>query len=237
MSPLRYLALALLFLVSPLRGDEGNSAFGKTPATGAEPALLPIEADPKLPQVLLIGDSISIGYTLPVRERLQGKANIHRPPINCGATTRGLQGIDGWLGATKWDVIHFNWGLHDLKYVNGKQNIPPDAYEENLREIVARLRKTGALLIWASTTPVPEGISSVKARVSSDVPVYNEIARRIMRENGVAIDDLYAFALPRIAEIQLRANVHYSESGSKVLAGQVAASIENALKTVPAKSP
>ena len=59
--------------------------------------------------MLLIGDSISIGYTLPVRKLMQGKANIHRPLTNCGPTTKGIAEIDKWLGKDKWDVIHFNW--------------------------------------------------------------------------------------------------------------------------------
>jgi hypothetical protein len=66
-----------------------------------------------LPRVLLIGDSISMGYTLDVRELLKGKANVHRIPTNGGPTTNGLKNIKAWLGDSKWDVIHFNWGLHD----------------------------------------------------------------------------------------------------------------------------
>ncbi len=82
------------------------------------PAFALVTDDPKLPRVLLIGDSISIGYTVPVRELLAGQANVHRPLTNCGPTTRGLEQLDGWLGEEKWDVIHFNFGLHDLKYID-----------------------------------------------------------------------------------------------------------------------
>src|SRR5688572_21808238 len=76
-------------------------------------AFEPITDDPKLPRVLLIGDSISIGYTLAVRDLLKGKANVHRIPTNGGPTTNGLARLKQWLGDGKWDVIHFNWGLHD----------------------------------------------------------------------------------------------------------------------------
>ena len=75
---------------------------------------------PGLPRVLLIGDSISIGYTLPTRELLDGKANVHRIPTNGGPTTRGLEQLDRWLGDSRWDVIHFNFGLHDLKRADAK---------------------------------------------------------------------------------------------------------------------
>jgi len=192
------------------------------------PAMAPIEDQPGLPRVLLIGDSISIGYTIPVREELAGKANVHRPNANCGPTSRGITELDKWLGDGKWDVIHFNFGLHDLKFMEEKRQVPLDQYEKNLREIVARLKKTGAKLIWCSTTPVPDGCQP--GRLPEDVPAYNQVALKIMQENQIAVDDLYAFALPKLAEIQLPKNVHFSPEGSKVLAKQVATSILAALK-------
>lgn len=195
-----------------------------------DPVLAPIKDRPGLPRVLLIGDSISMGYTLPVRELLKDKANVHRIPTNGGPTTNGLKNLDRWLGDGKWDVIHFNWGLHDLKRDKaGKQQVPLPQYEKNLRELVARLKKTGAKLIWASTTPVPEG-KVQPPRQDSDVIAYNKAAKKIMEENGIRSDDLYGFARPRLKEIQLPANVHFTRAGSKALAQQVAASIEAAAR-------
>jgi hypothetical protein len=189
----------------------------------------PITDDPSLPRVLLIGDSISIGYSLPVRKLLAGKANVHRVPGNAGPSSNGVYMIDSWIGDKPWDVIHFNFGLHDLKHLSdGKHQVGPEAYERYLRLLVERLKKTGAKLIWASTTPVPEGKVS-PPRVPSDVPLYNEIALKVMRENGVQVDDLYAFALPRMKSIQQPVNVHFTPEGSNILAEQVAKSIEPAL--------
>ena len=137
------------------------------------PAFAKVKDDPALPRVLLLGDSISIGYTLAVRDELKGKANVHRPAANCGPTIRGLESIDAWLGDGKWDVIHFNWGLHDLKFMDdGKRQVPLDEYEKNLTELVKRLKKTGAKLIWCSTTPVPTkcspwGTASCRPRITS----------------------------------------------------------------------
>lgn len=192
------------------------------------PVFAPIKDDPGLPRVLLIGDSISIGYTLPARAALAGKANVHRPPTNCGPTTRGLEQIDAWLGDGTWDVIHFNWGLHDLKFIEGKRQVPLDQYEKNMKRLVVRLKKTGAKLIWCSTTPVPKGCSP--PRTNEDVIAYNAVAKKIIDANGIAVDDLYAFALSRLEEIQRPANVHFTPQGSKVLADRVAASILKALE-------
>src|SRR5215831_2929252 len=116
------------------------------------PELKEIDDVAGLPRVLLIGDSISMGYTIPVRELLKGKANVHRVLTNGGPTINGMEHLVEWLGSGKWDVIHFNWGLHDLKVdKDGARQVPIDTYEQNLRELVARLRQTGARLIWAST--------------------------------------------------------------------------------------
>ena len=154
------------------------------PATGIrqpESALAPVSDQPGLPRVLLIGDSISVGYTLPVRHALEGVANVHRVLKNSGPTTEGLEHLDEWLGKDQWDVIHFNFGLHDLRQLKpGQRQVPLDVYEGNLKRLVARLKQTGATLIWATTTPAPEGAAQ---RNPADVPRYNEIALRIMREN------------------------------------------------------
>ncbi|MBI5692755.1 MAG: SGNH/GDSL hydrolase family protein [Verrucomicrobia bacterium] len=205
-------------------------------AKAPNPVLAPITDVAGLPRVLLVGDSISMGYTLPVRARLAGRANVHRPPENCGDTQRGVTSLDKWLGSGKWDVIHFNFGLHDLKYLNsagqlaapdqGKQVHTLAEYEANLRAIVTRLQQTGAKLIFATTTPVPPG---TVGRVADDAVKYNAVALRVMREMGVAINDLHAFVVPRITELQRPANVHFSDAGSARLAEVVDAAISRAL--------
>jgi acyl-CoA thioesterase-1 len=205
-----------------------------------DPALLPSLVDvpdvPGLPRVLLIGDSISIGYTLPVRARLAGHANVHRPAENGGSTGYGLERLDAWLGTGPWAVIHFNFGLHDLKYLDaagnyvtpdrGQQLVPLAEYEANLRVIVRRLQRTGAKLIFATTTPVPAGTAG---RVEGSEVPYNAVAQRVMREAGVAIDDLHAYVRPRQTVIQLPHNVHFTPAGAEELAGVVTASIQAAL--------
>lgn len=195
------------------------------------------------PRVLLLGDSISIGYTPGVTKKLEDVATVERPRANCGPTSRGLENLDAWLGNGRWDVIHFNFGLHDLKYMgpNGenlanpklptsRRQVPPEQYEKNLRELVSRLQKTGATLIWCSTTPVPEGAGG---RVPGDEVEYNTIAAKIMKEQQIAIHDLYAFAKPRLDSIQRKANVHFTPEGSEALAEQVAGAIRQALSRKP----
>jgi acyl-CoA thioesterase-1 len=201
---------------------------------GPDPSMAPVTDLPGLPRVLLIGDSISIGYTLPVRELLKGKVNLHRIPANGGSTKDGLANIDEWLGTGKWDVIHFNWGLHDLKHwkngsldLSGPQISTLEASGKNLRELIKRLQITNAKLIWATTTPVPEGAAG---RVAGDEVGYNAVAAKVVLESGVPTNDLHALCVPQLAGWQLVKNVHFKPEGSKGLAGKVSEEIETALK-------
>jgi len=197
-------------------------------------AAKPVEASvvdvPGLPRVLLIGDSISIGYTPFVRELLRGVANVHRIPENGGPTIRGVASIDKWLGDGKWDVIHFNFGLHDLRIMEGeKRQVPIEDYEKNLDALTTRMRKTGAWVIFATTTPVPEGKVN-PPRLPADVILYNQAALRVMKKQGVAVNDLYAAVLPRLGDLQQPVNVHFKAEGSRFLAEKVADAIRGALK-------
>ncbi|MEI6198255.1 MAG: SGNH/GDSL hydrolase family protein, partial [Verrucomicrobiota bacterium] len=184
-----------------------------------------------LPRVLLVGDSISEGYTVPVRNNLRGRANVFRIPENGGPTTNGLAKLNKWINGEKWDVIYFNWGLHDLKIMkDGTREVSTNLYEANLRRLVRDLQTTGAKLVWATTTPVPAGdIKHGVKRNTADVPLYNAIARKVMNENNIAIDDLYEFAMPQLSEIQLPTNVHFKVEGYQALGKRVAASIETTL--------
>ncbi len=189
-----------------------------------------------LPKALLIGDSIRMGYGPHTAELLKGVVDVHGVEENCGPTIRGLERLDAWLGEGRWDVIHFNFGLHDLKYVNeqgeavrpdeGRRQVEPDQYEKNLDEIVTRLKRTGAKLIFATTTPVPEGTG---IRVQGDAAEYNRIALRVMEKHGVQVNDLYGFAKPRLEELQNPRDVHFKPEGYRALAEQAAAAIRAAL--------
>lgn len=199
----------------------------------ANPAIRPIKDEPGLPRVLLIGDSISIGYTLPVRARLKGKANVHRIPINGGATEIGLENMQEWLGDGRWDVIHFNFGLHDAKYQSETElRTTHDEYAANLRALVDQMQKTGAKLIFATTTPVPKGGVLSPGRKFDSIAQRNDVARRVMAEKNVAIDDLYSVALPVMDKVGRPNDVHFAPEGYELLADAVAKSIAEHL---PAK--
>lgn len=184
-----------------------------------------IRDDPALPRVLLIGDSVSRGYTQAVRKALAGEANVHRAPANCGPTASGIKNIDAWLtsspGDGKWDVIHFNFGIHD-------RNTPVSDYVSRLAQLVERMKKTGATLVWATTTPIPD--DPEKKQTAASIVDRNAAAAEVMRAHGVAVDDLYTFIEPHLGEVQPPKDVHFTAKGYDMLGGQVAAVILETLR-------
>lgn len=179
-----------------------------------------VDDDPTLPRVLLIGDSVSRAYTQTVRKELAGFANVHRAPANCGPTSTGLKKMDVWLGDGKWDVIHFNFGIHD-------RATPLADYATRLEQLVERMEKTGAKLIWASTTPIPDVANKYSAESIVD---RNAAAADVMKKHRVAIDDLFTAITPRLAELQNPNDVHFNGPGNEFLGKQVAAYIRSMLK-------
>jgi lysophospholipase L1-like esterase len=175
-----------------------------------------VKDDPKLPRVLLIGDSVSRGYTQPTRKALAGKANVHRAPANCGPTASGLKNLEVWLGEGKWDVIHFNFGIHD-------RGTPAADYVKRLEEIVTRLEKTGAKLIWASTTPIPD--NPAQKQTAQSIVEKNALAAEVMKKHGIPTDDLFAAMTPRLKEFQPPLDVHFTGAGYDFLGAKVGESV------------
>ena len=205
-----------------------------------------VRPDSSLPRVLIIGDSISIGYTPFVKEALEGRAEVIHNPGNAQHTGTGLVKLDAWLGDRKWDVIHYNWGLWDLCYrdppgsnrkgkTNGKITFTPDQYGRNLEKLILRLEKTGAKLIWASITHVPEGEPGRK--VGDDIR-YNEIAKKLMKKHRIPINDLHAASRQFPAGLfRAPGDVHFKTEGRKKLAQLVTKKIEQALSEEPPSDP
>ena len=229
--------------------DAWNKLAGKF---ANRPEFAFVENNSDLPNVLIYGDSISIHYTQEVRAKMAGKANVYRLFRN-GGSSRGFVQVmenmhdvmrnvdlnDPWT--FEWDVIHFNVGLHDLKYVtgkkldkeNGKQVTSIDVYKNNLREIVDYLKRLSpsAKLVFATTTPVPEG---AQGRFAGDSEKYNRAALEVLSDfPEIAINDLFSFTKPNHAEWWSKpGDVHYNETGQNAQGDEVARVILNAIQTM-----
>jgi acyl-CoA thioesterase-1 len=210
------------------------SASAADPFAGQEyhkPFVNPTD-DPKLPRVLLIGDSISIAYTTTVRRKLKGKANVHRIKTNGAFSARGVESVKEWIGDGRWDVIHFNFGLWDWYGWRQEQRATPEFYAKNLEQITKVLKTTGASLIFATTTPpCDEAEHKIKVLVSEkQANAFNGAATKVMKANGVAVNDLYeCISADRKKYTKGPADVHWNQKGSELLGRQVAWEIAKAL--------
>ena len=166
-----------------------------------------------LPRVLIIGDSVYQQPAAETAKELKDQVEVVRAALEPGEicnTTTALEKIDQWLGEEKWDLIHFNFGLGDLvhrapgmkafrtfpKPAGGIRATQPQQYEKNLIELVARLKATGASLVWASTTPIRHSATNV-FEVGSEIE-YNTIAAKVMTAHNVEINDMHAYVLTLI---------------------------------------
>lgn len=180
------------------------------------------------PKVLIIGDSISIGYTPVVARLLKDKAQVVHSPGNAQNSSYGLKNVKKWLGDGKWDVIHVNWGLWDLRRGKGKFEVPVEEYEKNIRASLKQIKATGAKVIWASTTPVK--MPNAHKRRDEDVQAYNAAAKKVCAELNIPIDDLYKVAAPDKEKLLVKDGVHFSKPGYEKLGAAVAERIKQDLK-------
>jgi lysophospholipase L1-like esterase len=197
---------------------------------------------PDKAKILIIGDSISIGYTPYVKQELEKKAEVFHNPGNAQHTGTGLEKIEEWVGDNSWDIIQFNWGLWDLCYrhpdskvqgnrdkVNGDITFELEDYRKNLESIVLKLKeKTDARLIFVATTYVPENEAG---RFQDDAIKYNAVAKDIMKKHSIIINDVFQ----KSKEIHLEFgkgndDVHYTEEGYKRLGSVIAQFLESNLQ-------
>lgn len=182
------------------------------------------------PKILIIGDSISIGYTPFVKEHFQGKATVVHNPGNAQHTGTGLAKVEEWIGTEDWDIIQMNWGLWDLCYrhpdsklygkrdkVNGTVFASVEEYEQNLEAIIMKVKaKSDAKLIFVTTSYVPK---EEGGRFTKDPQRYNKAAKRVMKKHRIIVNDIYKSS-KSIHKLHGKGNddVHYTKEGSKKLA-------------------
>jgi hypothetical protein len=194
------------------------------------------------PRILIIGDSISIGYTPFVKENLADQADVFHNPGNAQHSGTGLKKIEEWIGEGKWDIVQFNWGLWDLCYrhpdskvqgnrdkANGDITFEVEDYVANLDSIVSILKtKTDAKLIFVTTTYVPENEAG---RYEADAVKYNEAAKAVMNKHSIMINDIYHQSIPIHKKYGKGTDdVHYSEEGYEKLSELLTGFLKSELK-------
>jgi lysophospholipase L1-like esterase len=181
-----------------------------------------------LPRVLLIGDSITRAYYPEVEKHLEGKAYVGRLASSAFISDPILsKQIEMVLSQYKFDVIHFNNGMHGWQHSETE-------YEKALPEFLKAIRKfaPNAKLIWANTTPLKESpnfpADNQTQATDARIAARNAIALKFVQAKGIAVDDLNS---PMRGHAEFHSdNVHFNDQGIAIQAAQVAASIEKLLK-------
>ncbi len=177
-----------------------------------------------LPRVLLVGDSICNFYKTDVRERLKGKANISFWVSSyCVTRPEYKRHLLFALDDAKYDVIHFNNGLHSLK-------TPTDAWAKSLKATLELIREKQpqAKIVWCSSTPLTDEDKTAKCRE------LNAAAAKVVAEFGVsATDDLFTLCDPLDREQNWMDVFHFKPEAVSKQAEQVSASALSALNPTP----
>ena len=151
-----------------------------------------------LPEMLLIGDSIRLGYCGAVAEALRGKAEVKWPVENCQNSQTILISLVRWRGlVASPKVVHFNCGHWDAAHWDGDAEplTSVEEYARNVRKIIHRIRRywPEAKIVFATTTTMnPTGKQGRNPRTTESIRMYNAAAVKVAKEEGVAVNDLFA---------------------------------------------
>jgi len=192
-------------------------------------------------KVVLIGDSIRMGYQATVRKELDGLADVWSPEPNCQHTVNVLLNFTEWVVKNQPDILHIAAGGWDVRNVlRGVPGniVPLKHYQENVARLLALSKQVAKdKVIWALITPMNikqnfdhHAATGHPARTEGDIERYNAAAIEECHKAGVEINDLYHFVETHHPEnIRDKDGVHYSEEGYALMGKHVAGIIKKYL--------
>ena len=183
--------------------------------------------------VLLIGDSIRMFYQNEVMTQLGEGYDVYAPKENCRFSSYVLNSLRFWLNELPTpDIIHFNAGLWDTAILYPEDGCFNDVnnYVKNMKLILRELKKTGAKIIFATTTPVSDEKATLcgplpPAHKNEDIIKYNEAVLKAFVEEDVIINDLFSHIYPRKEKYLSEDMIHPNEDGVRFIGGEVANAI------------
>lgn len=185
----------------------------------------PQHADPKLPNVLLLGDSITRNYFPQVTEDLSGVANVY---LMASSTSVGDPRLPQQIAefaamqGVSFAVVHFNNGLHGWGYSEAQFKSGLPIFLRAIRALPGRGK-----LIWATITPVKPEASG--GATNPRIDARNAIARALMEAQKIPIDDQHALMIQH-RDLYEDA-FHFNKAGSAIMGDQAAAIIRNAIES------
>lgn len=184
----------------------------------------PPHPDPKLPNVLLIGDSLSRNYFPEVTRDLAGVANIY---LMASSTSIGDPRLPRQIREfaamehVPFRIVHFNNGMHGWDYTEAQFRAAFPEFLHTVRSLVASDND----LIWATITPVQP--KAFNGATNERIDARNAIANTFITVAHIPIDDQHALMMQHRKLYQ--DTVHFNEAGSKLMGDQAAASLRKQL--------
>lgn len=187
-------------------------------------------------KVVLIGDSIRMGYCKYVKAALEGVAEVYYSNENGRFAANVLRFAHAWKEEGGWpddvDLVHWNAGLWDVIHLFGDEAIStPEYYANVIPRVDKRLRMLfpKAKMVFATSTSVIENFTGYASRTNEEIEQYNAIALKALAETDTIVNDLYAVS--RAVDPSVHSdNVHYNtDEGRRILGGKVLAVICNEL--------
>jgi hypothetical protein len=185
----------------------------------------PLHPDPKLPNVLLLGDSISRNYFPQVTKDLTGIANVYlMASSTCVGDPRLPHQIAelARLERVPFRIVHFNNGMHGWDYTEDQYRA---AFPQFLRSVRTLVGKDGSL-IWANTTPVRS--DATNGATNPRIDQRNAIAKDLVQARNIPIDNQHDLMMKH--QDLHEDSVHFNPSGAAAQGDQAAAMIRAALQ-------
>jgi lysophospholipase L1-like esterase len=184
-------------------------------------------------KVVLIGDSIRRGYQALVQQKF-ANAEVWGPVENCEHGVRVLDYFKPWVADQRPDIVHANFGLHDVSIqLDGEHKIILAQYQISVQRFIDRVKAVGIKhLIWATTTPLyrtEPNLPMQKWRMLSEahIDAYNAAALEIVQRQGIAVNDLHAVIMRHdFAKCLSEDGCHMSPFGNEVLSDAVVAALQ-----------
>ena len=189
-------------------------------------------------KVLLLGDSIRMGYDDYVKEELKECEVFYEPEDNGRFITYEIwmfNNLNSRFGP--FDVVHFNAGYWDMNREgpNGEPETPLEDYKHNLQRLIRLIRATKAIPVFATTipiydNPIKDGDYEPTNYRNAWVLEYNQAALEVMEEEGVKVNDLYSLLLKEKRYCKCYDSLHLTEEGYQKCAKQVAQVVREIIK-------
>lgn len=201
-------------------------------------------------KVFVLGDSVSIYYGPDLKHFLEDKAQYDRKR----GLDQALKDLDNPVGAnggdsrmvldylkeekekgTKYDILLFNCGLHDIRVDRELHKIQVDLeeYENNLKKICTLVKEMSRKAVWVSLTPIVDEIHNSRKtgflRFSKDAENYNAAANKIMISEEIFSIDLYNFTKVLGSDIYFD-HVHFNKEVRRLQAAFIAGALERVLE-------